>query len=209
MAISVASEVFDTARGFLNDINADIWTNTVLLTRLPHAHRELQLKLRNAACPVMMKSSAAITVNSGALTVTLPSDLVEPIQAWENSVGGGKATATPMTESNPLLQATQTTTLNYWEWDGANINLIGATANRDVFLRYWRRIAIPTGASDSIGIWDGELYLAPRVAAIAAGSVGQAEMMAALTELADSALSDIITSNKGRGTATSEGSIKP
>ena len=157
----------------------------------------------------MMKSSAAITVTAGALTVTLPSDLIEPIQVWENSVGGGKATAIPMTESNPLLQAAQTTTLNYWEWDGANINLIGATANRDVFLRYWRRIPIPTGASDSIGIWDGELYLAPRVAAIAAGSVGQAEMMAALTELADSALSDIITSNRGRGTATSEGSIKP
>ena len=49
MAISIASEVFDTARGFLNDVNADIWTNTILLTRLPHAHRELQLKLRNAA----------------------------------------------------------------------------------------------------------------------------------------------------------------
>jgi hypothetical protein len=60
-----------------------------------------------------------------------------------------------------------------------------------------------------IGFINGELYLAPRTAALAAGSVGQAAEMQALAQLADASITEVILSNRGRAPQTPGSSIKP
>ncbi len=208
-----ATEVFDTARTLLNDDGAELWTDTVLLKKLKQAHRELQVKLRLASVPIMKKLSAGISVSSGTFSISsggdLPADLIEPIRLWECSAVEDFSSAVEMTESDPLPNISIDTTLNYWQWDGVNINLTGASATRKVFIHYWRTIAIPSAGGNSIGIPDGELYLAPRVAAIAAGSVGQGEVYSACTDMANTGLENLISSLRGRGTPQSGGTPRP
>lgn len=203
MPILTATQIFDIVRGLVNDVNAELWTDTVLLTRLPLPHYALQSALRLADCPVMKKRSSAITVASGNTTVTLPSDLIEPIELRENTVAGGYTTANPVTYQDPLPAASAAATLVYWQWDGAAVNLVAASANRDVFIDYWRRITVPVAGANSIGVHDAELYLAPALAATAAGSVGQQAVFEAMSSLAESGLSSIIALNKGRSSGAS------
>jgi hypothetical protein len=76
-------------------------------------------------------------------------------------------------------------------------------------MRYWRALPLPAVNTDPIGFINGELYLAPQTAAIAAGSVGQAAEMQTLTALADASLNEVILSNRGRAPQIAGQSIKP
>lgn len=200
-----ASVVLNTVRTLLNDDNAAIWTDAVLIPKLQQAHRELQNKLKFAAVPIM-RAEAILAVATGTLIFASPSDLVEPIRLWE------KATADPitgyvlMTESDPLPNVVAASTLIYWQWKDEIITFIGATADRTVKLLYWRNLTLPTVNTDFIGFISGELYLAPRVAALAAGSVGEKDVFAAMTSLASESLNMVILSNRGRGVVT-QGSV--
>lgn len=200
-----ASVVLNTARTLLNDDNAAIWTDAVLIPKLQQAHKELQNKLKFAAVPIM-RAEAVLAVATGVLIFASPSDLVEPIRLWE------KATADPitgyvlMTESDPLPNVVAASTLIYWQWKDEVITFIGATADRTVKLLYWRNLTLPTVNTDFIGFISGELYLAPRVAALAAGSVGEKDVFAAMTSLASESLNMVILSNRGRGVVT-QGSV--
>lgn len=204
------SVVLITARTLLNDDAASNWTDAALIPKAQQAHKELQIKLRRAAAPVMKAFASPATVSAGTTTFpSPPADLVAPIQLWETTVGGTADTYALMTEADPLPNAIAGTTLKWWAWIDELINFIGASTNRQVLLSYWRALAVPTSNTDSIGFTNGELYLAPRTAALAAGSVGQAEEMKLLTALADNSLTEVILSNRGRAPQAAGASIKP
>jgi hypothetical protein len=97
----------------------------------------------------------------------------------------------------------------YWSWKNEVVTFIGSSAVRQILMLYWRSLAIPQANTDVIGFIDGELYLAPRTAALAAGAVGQAAEMTALAQLADNSLAEVILSNRGRAPQMPGGSIKP
>lgn len=197
-----AAVVLSTARTLLNDDASTLWTDVALIPKLAQAHRELQVKLRFAAAPVMRAIQDEVSVLTGALTMTSPADMVEPIKLWERGGSGGTiADYIPMTEVDPLPIMAQGATLAWWQWSVKSaeiINFLGATADRKVRLNYWRSITVPAANTDAIGFINGELYLAPRVAALAAGSVGNKELMGWATGLAEGSLSEVILSNRGR-----------
>jgi hypothetical protein len=149
-----------------------------------------------------------LAANSTAFA-TPPADLVAPIQLWETSSGGAANTYALMTEADPLPNVVATTTLIWWAWVEEAVTFIGSSAVRQVLMRYWRSLPLPTVNTDLIGFINGELYLAPRTAAIAAGSVGQAAEMTALAGLADGSITEVILSNRGRAPQTPGQSIKP
>ena len=202
------SVVLATARTLLNDDAVSNWTDAALIPKLQQAHKELQIKLRRAAAPVM-KNTYIETVASGTSFATPPDDLVAPIQLWETSSGGAANTYALMTETDPLPNVLPTTTMIYWAWIEEAVQFIGSSASRKILMSYWRSLPLPQVNTDLIGFINGELYLAPRTAAIAAGSVGQAAEMQALATLADSSLTEVILSNRGRAPQTPGQSIKP
>lgn len=204
-----ASVVLATARTFLNDDAATNWTDASLFPKLQQAHRELQIKLRRAAAPVMKNSYSELILAAATGFLTPPSDLVAPIQLWETFQGGASNTYALMTEYDTLPNVVPTNTLIYWSWVEEIVKFVGATSSRQVLMKYWRAIPVPQVNTDLIGFLNGELYLAPRTAAIAAGSVGQAAEMGALAGLADGSLNEVILSNRGRAPQIPGGSIKP
>ena len=203
------SVVLATARTLLNDDAATNWTDAALIPKAQQAHNELQIKLRRAAAPVMRGFYTETITAGGLVFVTPPSDLVAPIQLWETAQGGGVNTYQLMTESDPLPNVVAGPLMIYWAWVEEVVTFIGATANRQIMMRYWRAIPLPTTNTDLIGFINGELYLAPRTAALAAGSVGQAQEMGVLSQLADGSLTEVILSNRGRAPQSPGASIKP
>jgi hypothetical protein len=204
-----ASVVLATARTLLNDDAATNFTDAALFPKLQQAHNELQIKLRRAAAPVMRGKYTEIIAIGGLVFVTPPSDLVAPIQLWEYASGGDISTAQLMTEVDPLPNLDQASTLIYWAWVQEAVTFIGSSAARTVLMRYWRSLPTPTINTSPIGFINGELYLAPRLAALAAGSVGQAAEFATLSGMAESSLTEVILSNRGRAPQTAGASIKP
>jgi hypothetical protein len=204
-----ASVVLATARTLLNDDAATNWTDAALFPKLQQAHKELQIKLRRAAAPVMKKFYTEVIAANVTAFVTPPSDLVAPIQLWETYSGGPVNTYALMTEYDPLPNVVPTTTMIYWSWIDETVTFIGSTAIRQILMQYWRALPLPAVNTDLIGFLNGELYLAPRTAAIAAGSVGQAAEMGALAQLADASLTEVILSNRGRAPQTPGQSMKP
>lgn len=204
-----ASVVLATARTLLNDDAATNWTDAALFPKLQQAHKELQIKLRRAAAPVMKNKYTEVLAANAIAFATPPADLVAPIQLWETSSGGAINTYALMTEADPLPNVIPTTTLIWWAWIEEAVAFIGSSAIRQVLMSYWRALPLPQVNTDLIGFINGELYLAPRTAAIASGSVGQAAEMTALATLADGSLSEVILSNRGRAPQTPGQSIKP
>lgn len=199
-----ASVVMTTARTLLNDDAATLWTDVVLFPKMTQAHRELQTKLRFAAAPVMKAMAVDLLVATGATTVASPADMMEPIRLWERLGSGGTVAdyaSGQMTEVDPLPFRAALSSLVHWQWSVAAaevINFVAASADRKVQISYWRTLAIPALNTDPIGFINGELYLAPRIAALAAGSVGNTAVATMAAGLADASLSEVILSNRGR-----------
>jgi hypothetical protein len=204
-----ASVVLATARTLLNDDAATNWTDAALIPKLQQAHKELQIKLRRAAAPVMKNQYTEVLAANATVFATPPADLVAPIQLWETTSGGLANTYALMTEADPLPNVVQAATLVWWAWKEEVVTFIGSTAIRQVLMLYWRSLTLPQVNTDPIGFINGELYLAPRTAAIAAGSVGQAAEMGTLAAMADASLNEVILSNRGRAPQTPGASIKP
>lgn len=205
-----ASVVLVTARTLLNDDAATNWTDAALFPKLQHAHRELQIKLRRAAAP-LMKTNYTESITAGQLAfATPPADLVAPIALWEAPTPfPGPQAYQLMTESDPLPNLAQQTNLVWWAWVEEVVNFLGATTTRQVKMVYWRALPIPAVNTDPIGFINGELYLAPRTAAIAMLSVGEDQRAAALAGAADSSLGEVILSNRGRAPQNAGSSAKP
>lgn len=193
----LASTVFATARTLLNDDGNSYFTDTVLLPKLVEAFRELQAKLKLSAAPVMRTESIQ-NIAIGITTLILPPDLEAPIRLWEKAVPDPITNFIPMTEQDPLPNIAQGLNLVYWQWYQQAINLIGSTATRSVKIQYWRALAEPTGPGDDLIFNRGELFLAPRTAGLAAGSVGEDDAMQKWSDIGMASLNDVIMANRGR-----------
>lgn len=193
----IAKVALDTARALLNDEGVQLWTDAILRNKLAVAHRELQVQLRANACPVT-RTSVILTVNPGEMTVTNPTDIIEPVVLWEKDVGAPDSEFERMTEYDPLPIKSISDRLIYWRWAEEAIQFLGSTAARDVKIIYKRMLAIPAVPSDSIGIIDGESFLGPRIAALAFGSTGNTQAADWCTNMAVATLTDILNANRGR-----------
>lgn len=208
--MSVTAEVVLTiARTYLNDDASTLWQDQLLFPKLQQAHREMQQILKSHAVYVMRTLSAPIEVLSTATSVTLPLDMMEPIQLWEAAHGGAITTFVPMTESDPLPFLDQGATLGYWQWADETISLVGASADRDVLIKYWRQLPIPQLNTDLIGFINGEMYLGPRVASLAAISTGNQALHDLLAGVATQSIGMVAISNRGRAMPVQGQALRP
>jgi hypothetical protein len=188
-----------TARTLLNDDNATVWTDPILLPKLQEAHRELQTDLWLVGSPVVREVTVPILVTLGNtdLGANQPQDLIAPTSLKEAESANG--TWVDMTEVNYIpFDVAKTSKLVYWAWRGEKILFLGATASRYVVVFYRKLITIPTTANDPIGIIFGELYLGARTAALAAGSVGNKDVYDSITALAKANFEKVVAANRGQ-----------
>ena len=199
------SQVLATARTYLNDDNAIQFPDPVLIPKIQEAHRELQEDLWVVGSPLVRGQTAVLTYTTPATNLTTAmaavTDFLCPTALYENAAGSTIVQAgwAPMTEAFYIpLGTAMAATLGWWSWQQEVIIVAGATVNRSVIVQYRRQITIPVVATDPIGILFGESYLAARAAAIAAGTVGNAEVYAAMTALAKENVGKVISANRGQ-----------
>lgn len=198
---SQAEVAYNNARTLLNDDSNILFTDTVLAPKMYQAHRELQNKLRAADAQVMRKLYQGIVAIGATVVTTPPTDIVEPIKLWEKQDGSAISSYAVMSEQDPLdpTYTSSGITLKYWQWADEVLTFPpGSTVAIDVNILYWRLITVPVISTDLIGITNGELWLAPRIAALMAGSLGDADTYKVCTDIASSNLNDVIVANKGR-----------
>ena len=203
-----ASQCFQTARMLLNDANMQLWQDAVLMPMMYQAHLELQQKLKSRAAPIMKGiTNFPVPAYSTGTTVW---DMTSPIQMWEKPQGAPDQNYQPMTEIDVIpTMVDRTTTLRYWSWFQEYISFLGATIATNVLVVYWRRLPVPTSSGDQIGIIDGEQYLAPRIAALAMGSVGEEQTISVATALAEAQLQFVLSANKSRAGQVIGTSVHP
>lgn len=203
------SQVLTTARTYLNDDNATQFPDPVLIPKVQEAHRELQTELwvvgsplvRNVASIVLPTTSIPSGPQGGVILLappyTLVSDFLTPTALYETP----GVVYTPMTETffMPLGYVAQSNA-QYWMWQDEILYVAPFTHSptQTFVVQYRRQIPIPVLATDVIGISFGETYLSARAAAIAAGTVGNAEVFTALTAIAKEQLSKVIVANRGQ-----------
>lgn len=208
---TLASDCFDTARMFLNDhgLNTQLWTDQTLMPMMKQAHLELQAKLKQRASPTMRAYQTFTLPIFAVELIPGPSDILSPIRLWEKPRGAPASTFQIMTETDMLPFAIPGETLVWWMWDQDTIMFVGAAIQIDIFVDYWRRIPVPVASTDEIEIIDGEQYLSPRIAALAAGSVGEETTSAVANQLANEQLQIVISSNRSRMPQGPDNSMHP
>lgn len=186
------------ARVILNDQNIQLWDDVILMPIMLQAHLELQQKLKSRASPVM-KAFANLIVNPyETILFDQPDDLTSPIKLWEKPLGAPDSAYQLMTETDELPFTSAANQLTWWAWVYDTILFVGSYLSIEVLVNYWRRVPVPTDPADLIWIIDGEQYLAPRIAAIAAGSVGETETSSVAGALAEAQLQIVLSGNRSR-----------
>ena len=197
------SVALTSARGYLNDTPANVWTDAQLIPLLQEAHRELQTKLWVVGSPVVRAQSTIITVPSGTISLNdatlMPADMLTPFRLVEFAATTETAAdATEMTEVTFIPLKAQGTILSYWSWMDEDIKFLGASADRKIIIFYRKEITIPKLTTDPIGILFGELYLGARGAAIAQGSLGNAAAATTLGTISDANFDLVVKSQRGQ-----------
>ena len=176
----LAADIMDRARVHLNDVGADIFNNDVLLPFLVSAWEELQSTMQAHGLPIMIETSSAILLPSGAIELgtsavvpnpTLPANFIEPKAMYERAPGAMQWE--PMTEAHGIVESTMQPKLGIWEWTGDYIKFIGSTANREILLRYLKGLPEITSDNTDLPITGAKRYLSLKTAAEAADDIGQ------------------------------------
>lgn len=196
------SQVLQSTRTYLNDDNATLWTDPVLIPKIQEAHRELQSHLWVIGSPTIRGLSDIIpipinTAPSAANGLTgYPTDILNPTAVWETAAS--PATWTPLTEQFYLdPNFVPGVHIGVYLWQEENLILAPCTTIRAIQIWYRRSIPIPQVQTDLIGILFGESYLAPRAAAICAGAVGNKPIYDAMTQLAQQNFERLLSTNRG------------
>jgi hypothetical protein len=172
----LAGEILDIARkALLNDPAGAIYPDEAMYPVIDKAYKELQSKLTSLGIPATKEVTALITVAAGTTSMGegsgLPLDFISPVWLGERDVGSNAHYA-EMKEMTWEPSLSRTTSLIYWTWREEQIKFVGATRDRDVMIRYLKSLGKIVDANSTILILNSEQWLAQRVAAIAAMTIG-------------------------------------
>jgi hypothetical protein len=171
---AIAKTALDSARSYLDDVNAVTWSDARLFPILQEAHRELSAELIANGIGNIREQAAIITIP--ALTVgqvtpipmpNLPQNCLVPISLHERFPGESAEHFELMRQSDFIPNIQPCGDLLYWAWMKQDIMLIGATAIKEVQFRFKGALITPNTVNDTLGFSFAELYLGPRIAAIA------------------------------------------
>ena len=172
----IASTVMDTSASLLNDPSKTVYTYGVMIPFLGMALQELREEFEQNSIPVTEDVSAVITVPAGIDTIrynavvplTLPSDMVEPLQLWERA--SGIDPYVPMTKRDFIphnLEGILTNQFNFYAWQNQEIRLLPATRDNDIKIDYIKELFfLPVDQTSQINVINAQTFLEYRTAAL-------------------------------------------
>ena len=168
-----AQDVMVESQGLLNDVAGIFYTLDSLLPYLNKAYRELQdyYNLHGLKTTVTVATLTTVPADSLSL-VNPPPDLLRPIALSERTPGTSEQ-FTDMDERSWEPDETPTNHLRVWTWREETIFFVGATADREIRIRYVKGLAPFSGTGSFVGITNAKLVLASRTAALAARYIGE------------------------------------
>lgn len=190
---NLASDVFYRTRAVLNDVAIDLYTDEVLQPYLRIANDDLSDELVDNGSTVDKEVSTNITLPIGFTTLTLPDNMIVPIELFEKDPGQDDSYYRKMHQRDFLPNALPTRELVYWTWREQNVNFLGSTIVKTVRMRYYRLITDLIGVNSPVELSHALNYLAYHTAALAAEHVGQNRMKAIdLESVANAKLSKLL-----------------
>lgn len=200
-AYDQAEGALTLARSLVNDAAGVVFSDAVLLPFLNSAYRALQRQLAESGVSVLVAQADldlpltnGVTNNSisDVTTPQLPTDLLVPHQLWEQA-GGSSDIFTPMEKITGGLPNFQPSSfLRMWEWRADAIQLLGATQEVTVRVRYEKSLPVIVLGTDPLQIRSSIDPLAYAVTAMAARSRGAQALAADMFALAQAEAEKLI-----------------
>ncbi len=200
-AYDQAEDALNLARSLANDAAGAVFSDAVLMPFLNSAYRALQRQLAEAGVSVLIAQiDLDLPLTNGVTTTELndgsspqlPTDLLAPHQLWEQATGSSDI-FTPMEKITGGLPNFQPSSyLRMWEWLTDSIQLIGATQEITVRLRYEKSLPALVLGTDPIQIRSSLDPLGYAVAGMAARSRGAQALAADMLSLAETAATKLI-----------------
>jgi hypothetical protein len=200
-AYDQAEDALSLARSLVNDAAGAVFSDAVLIPFLNSAYRALQRQLAEAGCSVFVSQiDLDLTLTNGLTTTILsdtsspqlPVDLLAPHQLWEQAAGSTDLMAPMEKITGGLPNFQPGPYLRMWEWREDAIQLVGATQEITVRLRYEKSLPDVVLGTDPIQIRSSVDPLAYSVAAMAARSRGAAELAADMLSIAQMSTEKLI-----------------
>jgi hypothetical protein len=170
---NIASDVMERSRAVLNDIAIDLYSNEVLQPYLRIANDDLSDELVDNGATVDKEVSTDIILPVGLKTLTLPDNVIVPIELFEKNQGEDDSYYKKMDQVSFLPNGLPGTKLSYWSWREQNVNFLGSTQVKAVRMRYYRLITDLIGVNSPVELTHALNYLAYHTAALAAEHIGQ------------------------------------
>jgi hypothetical protein len=167
----LVTAIYARARFFLNDIDGELFTDSIMLAAVQAANDELSDELIDNGIALQKEVELPIDVDAGDVSLDLPTDLIVPIKLWERAQDS-EDKYVPMRRMTWSSTMEQSTNLEVWDWRNQAINLLGATTDREVRLDYIRMLVPITTSLNSVEVTGSLNYLSCKTAALVAGSIG-------------------------------------
>lgn len=170
------------ARSLVNDAAGAVFSDAVLMPFLNSAYRALQRQLAEAGVSVFVSqidldlpltSGITPTQLSDTSSPQLPTDLLVPHALWEQAARSTDLMIPMEKITGGLPNLQPSTFLRMWEWREDTINLIGATQEITLRVRYEKVLTPLVLGTDPVQIRSSVDPLAFSVAAMAARSRGE------------------------------------
>jgi hypothetical protein len=205
-AYSQAEDALNLARALLNDSAGAVFTDTLLMPLLNSAYRGLQRELAENGVSVLAEqqdidlpldptTGVTQTEISDVSSPQLPADCLVPHMLWERATANTTDVFVPMekfTSGGGMLNLQPTTYLRLWEWREDKVNLIGATQEITVRVRYEKVLPELTLGTDPVLIRSATDPLAFATAALGARSRGARALAQDLLGTAQMATESVI-----------------
>lgn len=200
-AYDQAEDVLNLARSLANDAAGAVFSDAVLMPFLNSAYRALQRQLAEAGVSVLIEqveldlpltNGVTNTVLSDVSTPQLPTDLLAPHQLWEQATGSSDIFSPMEKITGGLPNFQPSSYLRMWEWLTDTINLIGATQEITLRIRYEKSLPAIVLGTDPIQIRSSIDPLACAVAGMAARSRGAQALAGDMFALAQASADKLI-----------------
>lgn len=200
-AYDQAESALNLTRALINDAAGSVFNDATLMPLLNSAYRALQRELAVAGVSVLVSqvdldlsltSGLTTTELSDTSTPQLPTDLMVPHQLWEQQTNSGDLFVPLEKIVGGLPNLQPGTFLRMWEWREDTIQLLGATSDVTVRIRYEKVLPQLVLGTDPILIRASNDALAYATAAVAARARGARALAADMQSTAMEATQKLI-----------------
>lgn len=182
------------ARLLLDDLDADVFTDTVLMGYVNAAYRDMWQFLTENGVKKTITTNSSIAVSAGTAesNLTLPSRLIAPLQLWEKGASENDDQYILVKLVDTLSVDKANAIIGEWKWENGAVTLRPVDNNRLVRIRYTTYqpdFALPT---DVVYPPLAENFLGYATAAMAARSRDEATLAGDYMKIATSSLQSLI-----------------